>query len=207
MTHLSADELKAWYERGSAGDRARVVAHLAECDACRRALSMLAVTAEPEARTPAITAAEAIPQGYVAQTPQQSEGAGWWSWLRPAYGLAAAAVVVLAVVMWSSTPRPDDGGDVVRSSELLAVSPGGSATTLEFRWDSPFAAARYRLAVRDASGTVVFSGETTASSMNIDATARPRFATMVEYSWTVSALDASGEVIAESKPRTFTYQP
>jgi predicted anti-sigma-YlaC factor YlaD len=205
MTHLSAAELKAWYEEGKAADRSRVMAHLAECGECRRALSALAMVTELETGTPAIQPAEAIPQGYAAHR-QPSASTGRLSWMRPAYGLAAAAVVLLAVA-WVVVPRGHDGSDVVRSGELVALSPAGNASTLEFKWESPFAASKYRLVIRDAAGTQVFSGETTEAGLSIDATARARFATMVDYSWTVSALDAMGEVIAESKPRSFTYQP
>jgi hypothetical protein len=126
---------------------------------------------------------------------------------RPVYVLFAVAVALVVAALWLATPRPDGGGEAVRSSELVALSPAGSTSTLEFRWESPFDAARYRLVVRDASGSLGFSGETTATSLNIDAAARSRFATMVDYSWTVSALDASGAVMAESKPRAFTFQP
>lgn len=127
--------------------------------------------------------------------------------MRPVYGLAAVAAGLVVAALWFATPRPPDGGEVVRNSELIALSPSGATSSLEFKWQSPLAAAKYRLVIRDAGGTVVFSGDTTALSINIDTTARSRFATMVDYSWTVSGLDASGEVIAESSARSFTYQP
>jgi hypothetical protein len=206
VTHLTPGELKAWYEQGSTSDRSRVMTHLGECAECRRALSKIAMTSELETATPALEPADVVQHGYAAHKSQQPVAAGWMPWLRPAYGLAAAAIVVVAV-MWVAVPRQEVGSDVVRSSELVALSPSGSVNALEFKWESPFTASKYRLVIRDASGTTVFSGETTEASMNIDAAARARFATMVDYSWTVTALDAAGEVIAESKPRTFTYQP
>jgi hypothetical protein len=79
--------------------------------------------------------------------------------------------------------------------------------SLEFRWASPFNAAKYRVVIRDAAGSLVHSAETTSANLTLDAAIRERFATMSDYSWTVSALDAAGEVIAESKPASFRYQP
>lgn len=203
MIHLSPDELKAWYEHGRAADRERVMGHLGECDACRGALAALAVADVADVSAPAVSVADVLPRGYAAR---KAPAAARWAWLRPAYALAGAAVVV-AAVLWVTSPRVGVGDDAVRSSELATLAPAGATSGLEFRWNSPFEAARYRVTVRDAAGTLVFSAETTEPSLAIDAATRGKFATMVEYSWTVSALDRSGEVIAESKPRIFLYQP
>lgn len=206
MTHLTAGELKTWYEQGRADDRDRVIGHLAECEACRRSLSALAMAAEPDAVvSPKVTAAELVPHGYGARKEAPSTRS-WAAWLRPAYGLAGAAMLVFAVV-WLTTSREGNQDQPVRSAELLALSPAGTTSAVDLRWESPFAAARYRVVVRDAAGAVVFRGETSASSLVVDQSARAQMATMVEYTWTVSALDAAGEVIAESKPVTFRYQP
>jgi hypothetical protein len=120
--------------------------------------------------------------------------------------VAAAVVLVLAVV-WLTTPRDGGQNQAVRSTELRALSPAGTTNAAEFRWESPFEAARYRVVIRDAGGTLVHRIDTAASSLAIDASTRSQLATMVDYTWTVSALDAAGEVIAESKPVSFRYQP
>jgi len=113
-------------------------------------------------------------------------------------GVATAAAV--------SACSPADPSRVAKD-ELIALAPAGSTSALEFTWEGPGVAAKYRLEIRDASGAVVFSGETSERSMNIDATARSRFATMVDYSWTVSAIAIDGRVLDTSTPRSFTYQP
>jgi len=118
-----------------------------------------------------------------------------------------AVAAALAMVSTVSGCRPPATSATVDPGRLTASSPAGSTSVLEFTWDGPRTSARHRLVIRDASGAVVFSGETTEQSMNIDATARSRFATMVDYSWTVSAIDSAGMVTAESPPRSFTYQP
>lgn len=206
MTHLSADELRTWYEHGRAAERGKVIGHLAECEACRRSLSALAMAADPEIISPPIvTTQEAVPLGYAVRKDPPS-ARSWAAWFRPAYGLAAAAVLVLSIV-WLTTPRGDDGDTAVRSAELLALSPAGSTNVVEFKWESPLMAAKYRVVLRDAGGSLVYSGETAASPLIVAAAVRSQWATMADYTWTVRALDAAGEMIAESKPQAFRYQP
>ena len=205
MMHLSPDELKLWFERGQAADRERVITHLADCDTCRQSLSALAMaeTSEPES-TPALTVADAVPHGYAARKPAHGTGS-WFGWLRPAYGLAAAAVLVVTV-MWLVPGRgPDDGG--VRSSALLAVAPVGTATAAAFRWESPFEAAKYRITIRDAGGALIGWWDAAASPSPIEPPLLSRLNKDQSYSWQVAALDADNAIIAESKPVTFIYQP
>ena len=205
MTHLSADELKAWYQQGNVADRGRVIEHLADCEHCRKALSMLAAADTADVAAPAVTVAEALPMGYAARkaAPERSR---WAAWLRPAYALAAAAVVVVAV-MWVSTPDRASDDDAVRSTELLALAPSGATGSLEFKWESPFEASRFRITVRDAKGQVIFTGETAASSLGGGAALGGKLTAGAEYLWQVAALDRAGDVIAESRATRFRYAP
>jgi hypothetical protein len=203
MTHLSPAELKSWYEHGRTDDRPRVIAHLAECAECRKALSVLAMSASETAAAPAVvTAAEAAPRGYKA-LPAPGGGAGWSAWLRPAYGLAGAAAIVLAV-LWLANPRPAITDSAVRSSELLALRPSGSTAAVTFEWESPFNAARYRITVRDTKGTIVAAWEAQASPSVMETNLAGQLASGQAYVWQVTALDAANEVIAESRPTTFS---
>ena len=124
-------------------------------------------------------------------------------WLAAVSAYAVAGLLVSGSSACSRAGLADHPGP----PEVTGVTPVGSANSLDFSWDVNVPAARYHLTIRDAGGTVVFSGESTERSMNIDASARSRFATMVDYSWTVRALNAAGETIAQSTPRSFTYQP
>src|SRR5687768_2908730 len=134
MTHLSPEELKTWYQRGNVSDRERVIGHLAECDQCRKSLSMMAAADTADTSAPAVTAVEAVPLGYAARkAPERSR---WAVSLRPAYALAAAAVVVLAV-MWVTTPDRVNDDNAVRSTELLALAPSGATGAIEFRGERP----------------------------------------------------------------------
>ena len=204
MTHLSPAELRAWYERGSVSDRERVIGHLAECDQCRKALSMMAAEDTATVTAPAVTAAEAVPLGYAARAaaPERRRGA----WLRPAYALAAAAVVVFAV-MWVTTP--DRAGDdyAIRSTELLALAPSGATGSIEFRWESPFEAARFRVTIHDSTGAEIARVEATGSPLAAGPELKAKLIAGADYSWQVTALDRAGEAIAESRPTGFRYQP
>lgn len=203
MTHLTAGELRAWFEDGNITDRERVIGHLAECGECRRALSALAAASElPAAGSPPLTAAEAVRRGYDAR--KAHSRSEWAAWLRPLYAVAGVAVIVLAV-LWLGSPGRVQPDDAIRASELLALGPTGTTRTLEFRWESPFEAARYRLTVRDAKGVVVHSADAPSSPIALDQPLRTVLTAGESYTWQVAALDAAGDTIAESKPAVFRY--
>ena len=205
MTHLSADELRTWYQQGRVADRERVIEHLAGCDQCRKALSLIAAADAADVAAPAVTAAEAAPLGYAARKPVPGRS-NWAAWLQPAYALAAAAVVV-AAVLWVATPDRASDDNAVRSSELLALTPSGATGTIEFRWESPFEAARFRVSVRDARGVQIFTVDAAGSPLAGPPELTARLVAGGEYTWQVTALDQAGGAIAESRPAGFRYQP
>jgi hypothetical protein len=204
MTHLSAEELKGWYEQGS-GDRARIIGHLAQCDVCRKSLSTMAATAEPlESAAPVVSVAEALPRGYAAlesASPVRTTG-----WLRPVYGLAAAAVIVIAAAWLLLPSKVTNDNLAVRGSELVGLSPTGAGDASEFRFASPFQASRYRVTLRDSGGGIVFSSEGGDARITVDRSLRDRLTAGQSYSWVITALDAAGETIAASKPVTFRFE-
>jgi DNA-directed RNA polymerase specialized sigma24 family protein len=205
MTHLSPGELQAWYELGRADDRDRVIRHLADCDTCRRALSALAMGDVPlVTEPPSVATTEAVPLGYAARKPAASTPS-WAGWLRPAYGLAAAAVIVAAIVVVTRSPGPGPD-DAVRSAELLAIAPSGAVAGLQFKWESPFEAASYHVTVRDATAVLIFEMTTRGSQIEPDPSLRGRVIGGQSYTWQVAALDRDGAVIATSRPVTFVYQ-
>lgn len=204
MTHLTADELTAWYEHGNAADRERVIGHLAECDTCRKALSARAASVEPEISRPVVSIDDVIQRGYAARTPAAARTRA--GWLRPLYGLAAAAVIVLAVLWVTAPPRTQDEG-AVRGADLIAVAPLGQADARQFAFNSPLQAASYRVTVRDAKGELLFTMTTRGLSVVPDQSLRGRLAAGESYTWSVAALDVNGDTIAESKPATFSYRP
>lgn len=200
MTHLSADELRAWYAQGRAADRARVIAHLGACETCRKSLSALAVNADPDLATPAITATDVVPFGYAAWNAGRERHT--WLWHHPLVRLAGAAAVVLAVV-WISTPTVNQ----TRNQSVRAMPSERPGTAEDFRWESPFQAARYRVTLRDAKDVLMVTGEVSASPFRPEAALRSQLVIGETYSWKVESLDSSGAVIAQSVPATFRYQP
>lgn len=204
MTHLTADELKSWFEHGKAADRERVIAHLADCNDCRKALSALAMSAEAEPSTSPLTMNEAVALGYDAHKPETIFRPAMR--LRPLYGLAAAAVIVVAV-LWITSPTLIDQGEAVRNRIIRLSSPTGVGNAQQFEWESPLRPARFRVTVRDANGVLVLSGETASSPFRTDAAARSPLKAGEGYSWKVEALNESGEVIGGSVNAAFKYQP
>jgi hypothetical protein len=146
--HISRGELEAWRDDG-AGDRTRIVTHLAACEACRE------IAADVERSRPAgdeplrFDAAEFVSHGYRAgAATAASRGPRRWIW--PA---AAAALVVLALVPLVRT-RLDRQPDTLRgnATALMAVRPvdvSVSVDELSFEWQGASATDRVRLNVVD----------------------------------------------------------
>ena len=115
---------------------------------------------------------------------------------------AIAGVVVVVAVLWmtmrpvNETPRP-----------VRAVPSERLSKAEEFAWESPFAAARYRVTLRDADAAVVFTGEVSESPFVPDAALKSQLRRGQRYSWQVQSLDATGTVVAQSVPITFVYEP
>ena len=121
--------------------------------------------------------------------------------VRMRYAVGVGAVVVLAV-LWMTMPTVNETRKAPR-----AVASGETSTADEFKWESPFQAARYRITLRDAKDAVLFSGETGGSPFRPDAAIKSQLRTGETYTWKVESLDAAGSVIAESVPVSFRYRP
>jgi hypothetical protein len=146
--HLSRDELIAWRDEG-VGDRARIVTHLAACEACRgiaAAVERLRPGSDVATR---FDAADFVARGYGAGTTTAAPQSPL-RWILPA---AVAALIVLAVVpVW--LVRSDRGPDTVRgnSTALVPVRPVNvsvSVDELAFEWEGSSTNDRVRLNVVD----------------------------------------------------------
>jgi hypothetical protein len=199
MTHLRDDELVRWRDRGEAKDRERVLGHLAACETCRRRL--VALVREAPIDTPTSFDPRAFaPRGIEAYDTAARRTRTMWIGLS---GLAAAAVVVMAVWLRPAPVAPPADTTEIRSTELQAIAPVGRVSAVsEFRWASPFAAARYRLTIRDSADAVVLTLEMPAERVTLTEDQRARLAPG-SYRWLVDAVDASGAVIASSRPAAF----
>jgi hypothetical protein len=115
--------------------------------------------------------------------------------------LLGGATVMLAVV-WAATPTVNQ----TWKPPTLATGEGGG-TAQEFRWESPFQAARYRFTIRDVKGVAIFAGEVSAPPFRPDAALRSQLVARESYTWTVESLDSAGVTIGETMPVTLRYRP
>ena len=115
---------------------------------------------------------------------------------------AIAGVIVVMAVLWMTMRPVNEPPQPVRAvpSERLSKAE-------EFAWESPLAAARYRVTLRDSAGAVVYTGEVSESPFLPDKNLRSQLRSGAKYSWQVASLDAAGTVIAQSVPITFVYEP
>lgn len=202
MTHLGRDELLRWHREGPPAERERVFGHLSSCEACRRELAELAradVPAPSEERV-----REAVPIGLralPATPPAHRPAFGRPAWVLS--GLAAAVVLGAALlVLRAPSPPPSPGPSAaVRGDEIQPLAPVGDVSgPVAFRWSSPVRAARFRLAVRDRAGAVVYTAETTEERHE------PVLGALRHggpCTWQVEALDATGAVLARSPGQPF----
>lgn len=202
MTHLTGDELAQWRDRGHAEDRDRVLGHLAACADCRRAFAAL-LRDTPDVSPSATDPQPFVARGVTAYRPERTWWRGRAAWISA--GSLAAAALVFAVALLRPGALPDE--DIaIRSSDVLAIAPAGDVPAVqEFRWASPFAAARYRLVVRDTAGQVVIDAKTAVEHFTVPLDLQTRLGPG-SYTWTVEALDQAGGVLGASTPQPFAIR-
>jgi hypothetical protein len=179
--HLSVDQVAAHLERRLRGaERESVVAHLVECDECRR---------------------EYIEAGAVAGSAR-----GNWIGLRAgaSVGLVAAAAITFAIMSPSSF-RTDAG--VIRggSAERVAIpdaettirlatpSDGERLTgnTVRLAWHPNGFETLYRVTVQTADGEVLWKSSTHDTTVTVPSTVR--LTAGETFYWIVDALQADGQ--------------
>ncbi len=206
MTHLSREELKRSWREGPESERERIVSHLAVCDECGALYGELIDVWDLATPKPAAESRpELAARGYRAYRPRRS---GLFSLPPLVWGAAAAALLVALGVftLRDPSPRHDPGG--IRGASLQPLSPIGRVDPpIDFRWESPVRAFRYRIEVVDAERRpriVLYS--------DVESIALPRERLLelepgMEYGWFVVALDESGEEIMRAPLRLFSVSP
>ena len=192
--HLSRDELIAWRDEG-AGDRTRIVAHLAACEACRGIAADVERNRPVDEALPRFDARDFVASGYRAvATATTSRTARRWMW--PA---AAAALIVLALVpVWLA--RVDDAPDTLRGNQtaLVPVRPVDdvsiSADELTFEWRGASATDRVRLNVVDLDqpDQPLIEREITGSRYEPTVDERRRFRSGQSVHWYLEPRSGSG---------------
>lgn len=162
---LDDDTLAALAE-GVLGDerRAAAVPHLAACPRCRMVVASVA---------------RALADPGVAREIRGAEGGRRWGGRR--HGWAAAAVAAAAVLLLLAVPTqfqeetlPHRAPPITAAPAPEAVSPQGPvAEARSLRWTPVSGADRYRIAMFDAAGTVLFEAELDGTSAVLPDSALP----------------------------------
>lgn len=206
--HLSRKELERWWTHGDPASRARIVSHLADCDACGARYAELIDQRPPHPADLAPAPRDLVRRAYRLYR-RSRPPAAWWPrrWV-----LAGAAAAILAVAVavpalrGPAAPVVDDGR--IRGSALQALSPIGVVQPpIRFRWASPIAAARYTVEVRDAAGALLVTLSSDAEIVVLPADRQAELTPGQPYTWQVVATTAAGEEIMRSPPRSFVVSP
>ncbi len=166
VDHLDSGEVAAYLDNALApADRARVEAHAAACDDCRR---------------------ELIEAARVLRTAPRR-----LRWYVPA-GVAAAAAAAVFLMVWSGPVEAPPGLSGLREPALTtrigpaAVAPRGvTSEVARLVWTSVPHADRYRLALYDDTGRIVWETQTTDTSASLPDSIRLR--PRATYLWKVEA--------------------
>jgi len=156
--------------------RAGALAHLAQCDHCRRAVaSVVRALASPDVAREARVAERG--------TRRAVHRVGW-----VAFGTAAAAAVLLLV--WpppSNEPPPTHrAAPITAAPAPEAITPVGPVAEMRgLRWTPVSGADRYRVTVFDAEGSVLFETELTGTATTLPDSVG--LAAGVTYWWKVDA--------------------
>jgi hypothetical protein len=143
--HLSRAELLEWRDDG-AGDRERIVTHLAACAVCRQTAAELERHRPAEGPPVHLDVDEYVGRGYRAGAAGRQYGA--WRWL------AAAAALLAVVLLPAWFNRVNESATVTRggAASIQPLQPRDtdvSADNLTFEWTGVSAEARVRLNVTD----------------------------------------------------------
>jgi hypothetical protein len=202
MTHLSLEELERWWREGPETERDRIVGHLAVCDDCGARYGRI-VDAQPVAASPAPETKRDLAASAFRVYPRPRRGLRTLLSPLALAGVAAAAVLLIAIGVATLRPTSDPGG--IRGTSLQPLSPIGQARPpVEFRWESPVRASRYRLEVTDAEGRSLFVLFSERESLPLPRERLEELEPGREYSWEVVALGPSGEEIMKAPRRSFS---
>jgi len=147
--HLSRDELIVWRDEG-AGDRDRIVTHLAACGACRQVAASLERLRPPDALPARFVPRDFVARGYSVR-PGAAVRSPWWRFMP----IAAAAAVILAVVFVPAwLRRNQDSASVLRGGDarVTLIRPVDITTPVEeltFEWKAESGLDRARLSAFD----------------------------------------------------------
>jgi hypothetical protein len=201
MTHLTREQLKDFWDHGRAGDRERVVTHLAVCDQCG-ALYGEVMDGSPTAIGTSVASPNLAVRGY--RSFRAARRRFTMRWTGALAGAAAAAGLVALVLPSPSAPPPPDG-ETIRGASLVALAPIGRVDPpVRFRWASPVAASRFVVEVRDGRQRLQLVLTAAREAVDLPAESLRQLVPAEDYSWVVIARDAEGQEIMRSRPQIFS---
>ncbi|HEX7289097.1 MAG TPA: hypothetical protein VF532_23135 [Candidatus Angelobacter sp.] len=192
-------------------------AHVAECPHCQSEITMLrkfeySVPSADEGAAVAWIAAQLERNQQKAPQPAKAAVVPFWrAMFRVPYMAAAAALIAaiaLGISMYvSEDNKPSLGGNVgiggYRSGEIRITTPSGdlSQAPEQLTWEPISGATSYTVAITgvDIDHTVVWSGETTQSSLTVTPELKAKMRPGKPLEWTVIAKDATGKELATGK--------
>jgi hypothetical protein len=203
--HLSTTELVRWRDDG-AGDRDRIVGHLAVCAVCRHAAAELEQERPADVAPSRFDPKEFVPAGYRAG----ARPAAPKTFTRLVY-VAAAAVVVMAAVLVPAWLR-DRADSTVRGGDtaVVLVRPVDATVALSdlaFEWKAEPGFERFRLTVVAVAdpGKPVIDREVTATRYVPTDDERRRLSSGQSLHWFVEYRNAAG-VVGTSPSARFTLR-
>ncbi|HET9167150.1 MAG TPA: hypothetical protein VFP11_14220, partial [Candidatus Angelobacter sp.] len=198
---------------------AKAAAHLAGCAHCQTELAMLKnfELSTPSADEGAAVAWIAAQLERQQNAPAQQKVAAvpfWRMMFRIPYlaGAAAmAAVLIVGISLYhgnSDGPgriNPGLGNGQFRSGSIHLVSPIADQTSApaEFHWDAVQGASSYTVELKDVAGITLATAKASQNVLQVTPEMRASMISDKPLKWKVTALDASGNAVADSSGGSF----
>jgi hypothetical protein len=200
-------------EAGSADANAQ---HVAGCAHCQTELAMLrsfeaALPVEGEGASVAWITAQ-LQRNQQKQAAPARPVLAWRSFFKVPYMAAAAALIVavtLGISLYDRGGKPTikGGGDIgIMRSGVHLMGPIGNLSEMpqQFQWEAYAGAVNYKVEVMEVDGHVDWSGTTSQTSIALSSDVKTIAAKPGKpLQWKVTALDATGKVLADSSAEKF----
>jgi hypothetical protein len=207
MTHLTRDELDAFWRGDATAERERIVGHLAACDACG---ALYGEVVDADLPPPSTVPRRLLERGRrVYRGGGRRATRGRWRLVVPLAALAAAAVVAVVLLepRRPTAPPAAERAPGVRGTAVVTLAPRGEGATLDFRWSSAVRPASFAVEVREPDGAAVLRRVVPGESWEPSPAERAAIVPGRAYEWRVVALDAAGEALTASSWQRFSVAP
>ncbi|MCU1232137.1 MAG: hypothetical protein JWP63_104 [Candidatus Solibacter sp.] len=193
--------------------------HIAACGYCRAELALLHEFESAEPGPEELASVQWIESELRRRSAADGPSPTLWErlsgWVSPggqrAWVMVAASLMVLVAAGLIFRPNGPVGvpsaphGTVWRSGKFAAVGPVGeiAASPNEFRWEGVTGAAGYRVQLMEVDRTVIWTGESTGTSITIPDTVRGQLKPGRSFQWQAVAQNAAGEQLAATDLQSF----